>query len=54
MFKPISSQGSTESFKNIEPVMQKKCFDCNDNNTKNPVYHHHQDVIKALLPRFLE
>jgi hypothetical protein len=47
------------SFKNIESVMQKKCFDCHDKNTKtpidgrivpriNPVYHHQQDGIKAL------
>ena len=50
---------AVDSFKNIESVMQKKCFDCHDKNTKtpiygrifpriNPVYHHQQDGIKAL------
>lgn len=46
-------------FKEIKPLLQKKCFDCHDSNTKlpsygrvfpkiNPIYKHQVEGIKAL------
>jgi hypothetical protein len=42
----INSDGK-ESFKNIKSIVQKKCFDCHDANTKLPFYG---NIFKEINP----